>query len=68
VSAADEAEGQEIVLHLSADERELLLKACHNYRRTLPVYLRAGAQEAALLGGLIEKLSPTDDRVEPVRE
>jgi hypothetical protein len=44
-------------LTLSVAEREALLKACRHYRATLPVYLKSGAQDAAIIADLIQKLT-----------
>ena len=55
---------------LQAAEVELLLKACENYRSTLPVYLLSAKEEMEIADELLEKLrsiqhsasSPTESR------
>jgi len=41
---------------LTAEEREILVKACLKLRRSLPVYLRSAQSEVAALDRLLEKL------------
>ena len=44
-------------VELSHAEIELLRKACQAYRKTIPVYLRAGAVELEALKSVLNKLS-----------
>jgi glutamate racemase len=47
---------------LSANEIEVIIKACTKYRHLMPTYLASMQEEIGLIDRILEKLSKADER------
>lgn len=50
------------VLDLSANEIEVIIKACTKYRHLMPTYLASKQEEIGLIDQILEKLSIAGER------
>jgi len=50
-------EPHSVRINLTLTEREILLKACHKYRYSIPAYIQSRKAEMEALDAIIEKLS-----------
>ncbi len=56
-SKEGESSTAQVRLELTGVERQLLLKACRQYRYSIPNYLQTRQREIRLLDAIIDKLS-----------